>query len=43
MLIREWIGRAISALLLSLGFLWTVIDRDRQGWHDKLISTCVVE
>lgn len=43
MLIREWIGKAISGLLLSLGFLWILFDRDKQGWHDKLMSTYVVE
>ncbi len=43
MLIREWIGKWISGLVLSLGFLWILFDRDKQGWHDKLMSTYVVE
>jgi len=43
MLIREWIGKLISGLILSLGFLWILFDRDKQGWHDKLMSTFVVE
>lgn len=43
MLIREWIGKAISGLIFSLGFLWILFDRDKQGWHDKLVSTYVVE
>jgi uncharacterized RDD family membrane protein YckC len=43
MLVREWIGKLISGMILSLGFLWILIDRDRQGWHDKLVSTYVVE
>ena len=43
MLIREWIGKAISGLILSLGFLWILFDRDKQGWHDKLMSTYVVQ
>ena len=42
MLIREWVGKWISGLILSLGFLWILFDRDRQGWHDKLMSTYVV-
>ncbi len=42
MLIREWIGKAISGLILSLGFLWILFDRDNQGWHDKLMSTYVI-
>lgn len=43
MFIREWIGKAISGLIFSLGFLWILFDRDKQGWHDKLMSTYVVE
>lgn len=43
MLIRELVGKAISGLILSLGFLWVIFDRDNQGWHDKLMSTYVVE
>ncbi len=43
MLIRELIGKAISGMLMSLGFLWILIDRDKQCWHDKLMSTYVVE
>lgn len=43
MLIREWIGKIISGTVFSLGFLWILFDRDRQGWHDKLASTYVVE
>ena len=43
MLIREWIGKAISGTIFFLGFLWILFDRDSQGWHDKLMSTYVVE
>jgi len=44
MLIREWIGKAIiSGMIFSLGFLWILFDRDNQGWHDKLVSTYVVD
>jgi len=43
MLIREWVGKPISGLILSLGFLWILFDRDKQGWHDKLMSTYVIE
>jgi uncharacterized RDD family membrane protein YckC len=43
MLIREIIGKAISWTVLCAGFLWIMFDRDRQGWHDKLVSTFVVE
>jgi len=43
MLFREWIGKWISGLVFLLGYLWMLIDKDRQAWHDKLASTYVVE
>ena len=42
MLIREWIGKLVSALVLSLGFVWILIDKENQRWHDKLMRTFVV-
>jgi len=42
MLLREWIGKFISGVVCGLGYLWILIDKDRQGWHDKLASTYVV-
>jgi uncharacterized RDD family membrane protein YckC len=42
MLLREWVGKFISAMVFSLGFFWILFDRDNQGWHDKLMSTYVV-
>ena len=41
MLLREWIEKWISGLILLLGFLWILFDKDHQGWHDKLMSTYV--
>ena len=41
MLIRETIGKFISGMILSLGFLWILFDKENQGWHDKLMSTYV--
>ncbi len=43
MFVREWIGKFISGFILGLGYIWILLDRDRQGWHDKLVSTYVVE
>lgn len=43
MFFREWIGKFISSLFFGLGFLWILIDKDRQAWHDKLFSTYVVQ
>lgn len=42
MLFREWIGKIISAFVFGIGFLWILLDKERQGWHDKLASTYVV-
>ena len=33
----------LSAVPLGLGFLWMLWDRRRQGWHDKLARTLVVD
>lgn len=41
MFIREVVGKFISAMILSLGFLWILFDKDNQGWHDKLIGSVV--
>ncbi len=36
------IGYQVSAVLFGLGYLWAVIDRKNQTWHDKLARTVVV-
>ena len=38
----RWIGMLISALVICIGFLWILIDKDKQGWHDKIADTYVV-
>ena len=38
----RWIGMIISALVLCLGFLWILIDKHKQGWHDKIAGVYVV-
>lgn len=43
MFFREWIGKWVSGFVFGLGYLWILIDKDRQGWHDKLASTYVVD
>ena len=40
--LREIVGKIISGLVLWLGFLWTIWDPNKQGWHDKLASTYVI-
>lgn len=36
------IGMIISTIVIFLGFLWIVIDKNHQGWHDKIAGTYVV-
>ena len=42
MALREIIGKFVSAIVILLGFLWIIFDKDRQGWHDKIADTLVV-
>ena len=39
----RYLGYIISALPLSLGFLWIVFDHKRQGWHDKIASSYAID
>jgi uncharacterized RDD family membrane protein YckC len=41
--LRNIIGYWISNLICSLGFLWILFDKQRQGWHDKIFKTYVVQ
>ena len=41
--IVRYIGYLISAVVLSIGFLWLAFDKQRQGWHDKMAGTLVVQ
>ncbi|MGB9887091.1 MAG: RDD family protein [Moorellales bacterium] len=43
MLLREVVGKFISSVVVYLGYLWVLFDRDRQGWHDKIAGTLVVD
>jgi uncharacterized RDD family membrane protein YckC len=33
----------VSALPFCLGFLWAAFDRRKQGWHDKIAGTVVIQ
>jgi len=39
---REVLGRLISSLFLSLGYIWVAIDDKKQAWHDKIAKTYVI-
>ena len=38
----RYLGYWISAIPLFLGFIWVLIDRQHEGWHDKLANTHVI-
>jgi uncharacterized RDD family membrane protein YckC len=38
----RYIGYYVSAIPLSIGFLWAAFDKRRQGWHDKIARTYVI-
>ena len=42
-LLREVLGKIVSAIILLLGYIWILFDGKRQGWHDKIASTYVVK
>ena len=39
----RYIGYIISGAVLSLGFMWILIDKKRQGWHDKIAGTYAMD
>lgn len=41
-LIRETVGRYLSALIAAVGYIMVGLDSRKQGLHDKIADTCVV-
>jgi uncharacterized RDD family membrane protein YckC len=41
--ILRYFGYIISAVPLSLGFLWIAFDKKRQGWHDKIAASFTID
>jgi uncharacterized RDD family membrane protein YckC len=42
-LIGRFLAYFVSIVPAFLGFLWIAFDRRKQGWHDKLAGTVVIE
>ncbi|HZM37005.1 MAG TPA: RDD family protein [Burkholderiales bacterium] len=42
-LIARYAAYLVSMLPLFLGFAWIAIDRRKQGWHDKIAGTVVID
>jgi uncharacterized RDD family membrane protein YckC len=39
----RWVGYIISFVPFFMGFLWAGADRRKQGWHDKIAGTVVID
>jgi uncharacterized RDD family membrane protein YckC len=38
----RYIGKIVSGVVLLLGYLWMLWDKEKQTWHDKIATTVVV-
>jgi uncharacterized RDD family membrane protein YckC len=38
----RYIGRFVSAIVIFLGYLWMLWDKEKQTWHDKFANSVVV-
>ena len=38
----RYIGRFVSGIVLLLGYLWMLWDKEKQTWHDKFANSVVV-
>jgi uncharacterized RDD family membrane protein YckC len=38
----RWIGRIVSGIVIYIGYLWMLWDREKQCWHDKFANDVVV-
>ena len=42
-LIGRYLGYYVSIMPFMLGLIWVAFDKRKQGWHDKLAGTLVIE
>ncbi|MEK6962974.1 MAG: RDD family protein [Nanoarchaeota archaeon] len=40
--IIRYFGRIPALLIFGLGYIWIAFDKKKQGWHDKIAKTIVV-
>jgi uncharacterized RDD family membrane protein YckC len=38
----RYIGRIVSFVVILLGYLWMLWDKEKQTWHDKFANSVVV-
>lgn len=41
-LLAKW-AILVSGIVFCLGYFWIIWDDEKQGWHDKIAGTYVVE
>src|SRR5690606_4044761 len=41
--LREVVGKLISSVIVGLGYFWTIWDKKKQTWHDKIAGTVVIK
>lgn len=39
----RYIGMIVSLIVATLGYVWILIDKNKQAWHDKMAGTLVVK
>jgi len=39
----RYLGYVLSALVCYIGLIWAAFDSRKQGWHDKIASTVVLQ
>ena len=39
---RNYIGYLVSKVLVMLGFIWILVDKQRRGWHDLITGSWVI-
>jgi uncharacterized RDD family membrane protein YckC len=38
----RYVGRLVSTIVVLLGYLWMLWDKEKQTWHDKFANSVVV-
>lgn len=41
--IIRYVGYIVGFFGVGIGYLWVIFDKKKQGWHDKIAKTIVVE
>jgi uncharacterized RDD family membrane protein YckC len=39
----RYVGYIVNSLCIGIGWLWALLDANKQGWHDKIAKTYVVK